>query len=254
VRWLKRGSMFLVQSRLLLTAVVTDVAQRPARLQQHLLVVGVQQLNQRRDEPGCNAGAPHELWEGEGGGGRSVWNGLRLNLLQEVTGVKLLYYSHVCYNFTHSSTCSDHMIKICSALNKWRKVKCHDPKLVWSMSTLFRTRLVPSAAALRRIHSRSFNQSWSYCVRPQKPTLPLKSFRTPMFTLVIEMLKSRESPEKVQTVRGKLLEVNRVHTQVDQRVSRTLNQISMTKYFVKSQCIHNLKWHKWMRDSSLIKE
>lgn len=48
-----------------LTAVVADVAQSSARLQQNLLVCGVEQLNERRDEAGLHTGAPHELCQRE---------------------------------------------------------------------------------------------------------------------------------------------------------------------------------------------
>lgn len=48
--------------RPVLTAVVADVAQSSARLQKNLLVCGAEQLNERRDEAGLHAGAPHELW------------------------------------------------------------------------------------------------------------------------------------------------------------------------------------------------
>lgn len=50
---------------LVLTAVVADVAQSSAGLQKDLLVCGAEQLDERRDEAGLHAGAPHELWQGE---------------------------------------------------------------------------------------------------------------------------------------------------------------------------------------------
>lgn len=46
-----------------LTAVVADVAQSSAGLQQDLLVCGAEQLDEGRDEAGLHAGAPHELWQ-----------------------------------------------------------------------------------------------------------------------------------------------------------------------------------------------
>lgn len=49
-----------------LTAVVADVAQRSARLQEHLLVGGVEELDEWRDEAGFHARGPHELWRREG--------------------------------------------------------------------------------------------------------------------------------------------------------------------------------------------
>lgn len=52
-------------SALVLTAVVADVAQSSACLQKNLLVCGAEQLNERRDEAGLHAGAPHELWQRE---------------------------------------------------------------------------------------------------------------------------------------------------------------------------------------------
>lgn len=50
-----------------LTAVVADVAQRSAGLQQDLLVAGAEELDEWRDEAGFHAGGPHELWRRERG-------------------------------------------------------------------------------------------------------------------------------------------------------------------------------------------
>lgn len=49
-----------------LTAVVADVAQRSAGLQEDLLVRGVEELDEWRDEAGFHTGGPHELWRREG--------------------------------------------------------------------------------------------------------------------------------------------------------------------------------------------
>lgn len=48
-----------------LTAVVADVAQRSACLQEDLLVGGVEELDEWRDEAGFHARGPHELWRRE---------------------------------------------------------------------------------------------------------------------------------------------------------------------------------------------
>jgi len=49
-----------------------------------------------------------------------------------------------------------------------------------------------------------------------------------------------------QPLQDECVYIVRVHTHVDRRVSRTLNQISMTKYFVKSRCLHEKVRKYWI--------